>query len=623
MSETLRTRLAIAGTVCTVIIIWMLRHPYNGIENNDAALYSLLALARLHPQSLSADVFLRFGSQDTYTMFGPLYAAAIRLFDLEPAAALLSFAGQLVLFVCGWLFARSVMSARLALLAVGLFIALPSNYGAVHTFKYIESYLTPRQLAEAATLAALAASMTGRYALTCACMLAAMLLHPIMGLAGIVALTCLHLALPRPRLALVVVTGVALLSLVPTVIIPLGALAPFDREWLKMTAATAPYLFLWQWQFEDWVHLALPIAVLTLGASTTSAQPVRILCRAALLTGACGVAATWIYCDFLHSVIFTQMQPWRWLWLAESIGVLLLPIIARDCWQSGPSGRAALMLLAAAWMLSDSTDDPVLASVCLVFSSVACATILLRNPRVTQAVFLGSCLLLVCTLICNLAFKSQYVALNPVSESPQPLLNAHALYVWSRDGVLCCFALFTAWSFIERQGCRAGTLLQCASAGIACVLLSPFAWQSWTDFQYSPRLRAVFAPWRQLIPQGAQVVWPHNPMGAWYLLERPSYYSLHQLAGDLFSRAKAIEIHRRGHLIASVSPTAQTSELPLDADSLNVKGLEALCSDPELDFYVSWASLGPTPAGLIVPNPAEPRNQLHLYRCADLRDGSG
>ena len=90
---------------------------------------------------------------------------------------MLAFVGQLALFVCGWLFARTVMSARLALLAVGLFIALPSNYGAVHTFKYVESYLTPRQLAEAATLAALAASMTGRYALTCACTLAAMLLQ--------------------------------------------------------------------------------------------------------------------------------------------------------------------------------------------------------------------------------------------------------------------------------------------------------------------------------------------------------------------------------------------------------------------------------------------------------------
>ena len=71
------------------VVAWALAHPYQGIFH-DANLYTLQALARLHPQSLSQDVFLKFGSQDRFTLFSPIYAAAIRLIGLDHAAALLT-----------------------------------------------------------------------------------------------------------------------------------------------------------------------------------------------------------------------------------------------------------------------------------------------------------------------------------------------------------------------------------------------------------------------------------------------------------------------------------------------------------------------------------------------------
>jgi hypothetical protein len=641
MSEQLRTRLAIAGTALTVIAIWMLAHPYSGIESNDSSLYALLALARLHPQSLAADVFLRFGSQDTYTVFSPLFAAAVRLFDLEPAAAALAFAGQVTFIVCGWLLARSVMPARLALLSVGLLIALPSNYGDAHSFSYVESFLTPRQLAEAAILAALAANLTRRYALTCVCLLVAIVLHPIMALAGIVMLASLHVAVPRPRLALVVATGAVLLSLVPILVIPRGIFAPFDPQWLNLITSVTPYLFLRTWTLADWAHVALPIAVLALGASTGSVPSVRKLCLAALLTAACSLAVCWFYLDVLHSVIFTQMQPWRWLWLVASLAALLLPVVVRDCWRIGRPGRVAVVLLGATWVLTDNTADPYIAWTCIALACIACMAIRLQSPQAARLLFFASCVLLIGAFMCNLAFKFQYVPLNATEAVHGNLLAAKALQAWGGDGVLYALALIVAWSLIERQGSRLGTLLLCATAAISCLVLVPLAWRSWTDFHYTAQSRASFAPWRDVIPQHAQVVWPRNPMGAWYLLERPSYYSGHQFAGDVFSRAKAIEIHRRASVVASAlqatapSPVIPahanaaarsdngTPTIPPSADNLNAKGLAVLCSDPELDFYVSWTSIGPTPAGVIVPNPAKPRHQLHLYRCADFRNSSG
>jgi hypothetical protein len=643
MSNQIRIRLATVATVFTIAAIWILQNPYGGLEYNDASLYSFLALARLHPQSLPADVFLRFGSQDAYTIFGPLYAAAIRICGLEPAASILAFAAQVAFFICCWLFARNFMSARLALLAVGLLVALPSNYGAEHWFHYVENFLTPRQLSEAATLAALAASMTRRDAITAICLLTAILLHPIMATAGIVLLACLHIAIPRPRVAVVVAGGMALLFLVPILIIPSGVFAPFDPEWLKLSVSGASYLFMARWHAEDWAHLAAPIALLALGAATTSTPRVRNLCFAALLTATCSIAVNWIYVDLLHSVIFTRMQPWRWLWLVECVAVMLLPVVVRDCWRTDQSGRAGLVLLAATWVLSRSTADPYVASGCVALACLSALTVVwLKNTQSARSVMLGSWLLFICAILFNLSFKFQNVPLNPAGASNVPLLDPQTVRLWGGDGVLYAFALVIAWSFIARQASQIGTLLLCVAAAVACWIATPLAWQSWTDFQYTPALHTAFAAWRAAIPQQAEGVWPQNPMGAWYLLERPSYYSRHQIAGDIFSRQKAIEIHRRAGFVASVFQAASLEQTglgkpavklpssangqgaPANADNLNEKGLALLCADPALDFYVSRVHLSlPPGAGAIVPNPLKPRSQLHLYRCADIRKGDG
>jgi hypothetical protein len=52
------------------VIAWALSHGYRGLFH-DAGLYTLQALARLTATSLGHDLFLRFGSQDRYTIFSP------------------------------------------------------------------------------------------------------------------------------------------------------------------------------------------------------------------------------------------------------------------------------------------------------------------------------------------------------------------------------------------------------------------------------------------------------------------------------------------------------------------------------------------------------------------------
>jgi hypothetical protein len=629
--DRLASRIALAGSSLVILAIWILQHPYGGIDYNDSTLYTLLALARLNPQLLSDDVFLRFGSQDTYTVFSPLFAAAIKLLDLEPAAALLSLAGQILFFGCGWLLARRVMPARQAALAVGLLVALPSSYGVGSIFNYVESFLTSRQMSEALVLAAVSSTLARRPLMTAVCLLAAMLLHPIMALAGFVMLACLCVVLPRPRLALVLLAALLAASLVPILLIPRGVFAPFDATWLGLALDSTPYLLLSQWGPRDWCHLAVPVAVLAIGAIESPSSVARRLCRAALITAASSVIVMLIYCDLLHVVIFTQVQPWRWLWLVQVLAVVLLPVIAHDCWQNGLPGRTALILLLGAWALRD--DPATLITALLAVASVAAAS-RLAHQRQARMIFLGACALLIVALAINLAAKFSYAEINDTDANRASPLEANWLRIWGGDGVLYSAVLVAWWTWSWRTGRQPhlwAAIALSSMAAIVAVLLTPLAWQSWTNFHYTRAAYTAFAPWRTAIPQHSQVIWPHNPVGAWYLLERPSYYSIHQVAGDIFSRAKAIEIHRRAASIANALATSRAAppqhgpgirtraELPANADRLDARGLVLVCGDPQLAAVVSWNRIGPETLVPVVPNPGRPARRLHVYRCADLR----
>jgi len=172
-------RLVALASLC--LLCWALSHGYDGIVH-DARLYTLQALAHRHPEALSADVFLKFGSQDRFTLFSPLYAAAQDLLGVATAAAVLTFAFQLCLFWGAWILARSLLPPFAALVGVASLIALPGDYGADRIFTCVEPFLTPRMPAEALTLAALAAALRGRAALAATCVAGAALLHPIMDL---------------------------------------------------------------------------------------------------------------------------------------------------------------------------------------------------------------------------------------------------------------------------------------------------------------------------------------------------------------------------------------------------------------------------------------------------------
>src|SRR5580658_10183602 len=271
-----------ALTICLLCFAtWALVHGYQGIFH-DAVLYTLQALARLDPGALSQDVFLRFGSQDRFTIFSPLYAGTIHLVGAERAAAALTLAFQLALFAGALALARSVMPRALALLGVLVLIAVPGYYGPDRVFSCVEAFMTPRMAAEALVLGGIAGALCERRLLAALLIGAAALLHPIMAAAGIAALLAMYVALPYPRRALVLAIAIAAALAAAAYTMRAGsALGRFDEAWWTLIRDRSPYLFLSHWTLDDWARVAITLATVWIGGIILPDAKARVLCRAA------------------------------------------------------------------------------------------------------------------------------------------------------------------------------------------------------------------------------------------------------------------------------------------------------------------------------------------------------
>jgi hypothetical protein len=586
----------------SVLAVWMVQHRYLDIRH-DAIIYSLLALARIHPDPLAADVFLRFGSQDQFTVFSPVFAFMIRHFDLAAAAALMTFISQGALYVSAWLVARRFMSPASALVATGLLIAVPGYYGGAHIFSYTENFMTPRLPAEVLVLGGLAAALSHRTVVAALCILAALLIHPIIASAGVLMLLVTLLAAPRPMLAATVGLTIVLTALTGAVLMPTGPFARFDTEWLDLIGSRAPFLLESSWTIDDWILLEIPVSILALGAMLSGRPMLRTICGCAIVTALSGVALSFLFCDVLHAQLPTRLQMWRCAWIASVLAVLLSPVIVAECWNSRRAlVRAALAFLGCGLLMRPDSG----AGIVLVLSILSAAGArLYPHFKYEKYVVLGACAL---------------------------LLIAFAIAVM--DGLTVTFGAIMAVAAagaIQRV-IQPSVRMLCAFAAlpaIACVAATPGAVRSWTKLHYTPELRARFAPWRNQLPANSEVLWP-DPLGVWYLLNRQSYCSSPQLAGVVFSRDSAVELDRRTRVVGdalvasgafakdSKSATRLRHLMP-SLNDLDRAGLSVVCADRDLGYFVGPKQLGPIAMEPVTPDPTKPERRLYIHDCNDYR----
>jgi hypothetical protein len=609
------SRSGVLAVLCLCVLVWSLSHGYHGIVH-DARLYTLQALAYLYPESLSADVFLKYGSQDRFTVFSPLYAAAAKLVGIEPAAALLTLLSQLGLCAAAWYLARTVLPAGAALLGVAVLLALPGDYGADRIFTCVEPFLTPRMGAEALTLLALGAALRGRTLVAVACCVAAALLHPIMAAAGMVALALYYGALPRPRTA----TAVAVLGAAGLVaglaLWPADGRIRFDPLWLHLIEARSPYLFVTAWHWEDWSRAAVPLAGLGVAAGYLDGRA-RALSGIALLTALAGFALSLLLCDGMHWVLATQLQPWRWQWLATAVAMILLLPTLDVCRRRGPAGLISAALLAAAWIFCGSPYALVPAAAAVL--SPAAAGLKAGEQRL---ILWGSWGLLAVAVLWRLASTLEFTDVHYL-ELSIPVWARHAMSLSADGSVPLTVIAVTAWAAGTRRGraLAAGVALL-AVAGVVALL--PLTLQQWTVAEAPPQHAAGYAAWRARIPVGAEVFWPEAPVESWLLLQRPSYLSIVQTSGIVFSRGAALEMQRRALALEGIVAPEAFLGWSTAGGSLNLSKdqLRRACDAGVFPYLVTRADLGTAPLALIAESGVMFASSRRLYRCPLATPGS-
>ena len=353
---------------------FLLFRPYLGIVH-DARLYVGFALAPLDPDGVGRDLVFVHDGQSRLSVFRLILRVLLEWGGPVVAAAVVTYAGLLLWFAALVAFVRSLLGTTrgwsYALGVALLAVSLSPGYGPQRVFQFAEAFATPRALAEACVLAALAALLARRTGRAIGLLGLGLTVHPLMT-APAAAVALWFAVGARVRLLLVLVAGVVVAGVLGTAMMApatTGMLARFDTEWLRALNYRSSIVFLRHWESPDAARLLLHLVTTVLGATVLGGRAGRLMYSViAVVAGA--LLVTWVGADLVGHVLVTQGQPWRALWMLAILAALMMGVVLDAAWRApSPDGdvppsrdlrRAATVLLLLAWFVVDSNAATVL-----------------------------------------------------------------------------------------------------------------------------------------------------------------------------------------------------------------------------------------------------------------------
>jgi hypothetical protein len=599
-----------------VLLLWLLLLPYAGVRH-DARLYTAQALWHIHSEIYGNDIFFRYGSQDSFTLFTPVYVQLIRLFGVEHAAALITAFSQLAFMTACWFFAKRMYPPLIATVVVGLILILPGNYGSDYIFTYLETFATPRLLAESLTLFSLLAFVHQKKIIGSVLLLCSLLMHPIMAMAGVTFLAA-RWALNHPKLAALIAVSAATI-VIPLTLSPLGTHFRFDHEWLSIVERRSPYLFLRNWAYADWARLAVPLTTLAMNVWLQPNNLQQKWAKIASLTAILGLLVSLIGNDMLGLVLVTQAQPWRWLWLITLCALLLLPSLLHMLWQHEKAGQTTVFLLVAAWLVRNEASSMGI----IVFAASSAIAWRLNggSQQLWRLLWVGSLTLLLLVVTWLIVMNSMTAGI---------LLDTYHVPNWldlfrdvCTDGLIPLISLALAYFFATSTHFTS-RLTTAIAISLALIFLSHFMIANWLYEEYPASLIAKMESWRKLIPYNEEILWLDGITPTWLAVQRASYISGVQTTITLFSRTAAIEAKKRADEVTSVFPQTQTIDWTTKGTSdqslshlTKTTDLNKICAGIHVRFIVSNDTLNAKPiASAPIGMPIGYQN-AKLYKCQD------
>lgn len=630
---------------------WLVRYPYYGIEH-DAVIYALLVARQLDPTAYASELFFVFGSQDSFSLFSPLFGWLVSAFGLDLASrSLVLVGGAAWVAACLALGMTALRRHWLAFFACFLLASSHLNYSPNYsTFYVYEHFATARSLAFPLAIFAVAAAISSRNALSLAFGVLATLFHPLLGIWALLLWLCSKLP---DRL---VVSGLVLVFLV----VMLGPywsswerLQLMDPDWARLVRASSRDVFVGEWGEFRLTPVLFWLGLLWLGARHGETR-MRPWYQVMTLIAAWAILISQLCSLYWPVSLVIQAQPWRALWLAEVLGVVALADLMRAAWIF----RRTLFWMAIGFAIGlwsiDAWQTPWPFAALLVASwrplkqsGVRFLDWIERHRK--QACAAASIFLLALLPGYWLSLEIDGDALPVVWGEDFDALRGFLLA--GGDGV---FFLLLAWILGFSRWALAPGLV-----AIPAIALATSQWDGRTSLAKqveSKYLSTGTEPvWVESLRRagyrkGDVVAWARHDLDVWLLL-RTAYYAgvgdgnsaARQAVGMVFSRDRAIEARRRLERVSVAAllmeePTTKAvaarlaevrEQLRVDgADSDNLHrlgqgrptewGVKYLCSDPLL----SWIIVPHARVGEIYGVPFDPGpafgGRHYLYDCKDV-----
>jgi hypothetical protein len=598
--------------------LWCLLHRYWGLQH-DAQLYVLQALGRLEPRIYGGDLFLRFAGKADWTLFPTISSFFIGTLGPEKGAALATLLMHALWFGAAWLLIRGLMDRSLALLALGLIVAIPVGYGSGQVFRLIEPFFSARPLAEALSLLALAALVSHRFWLAAALALLAMSIHPLMAFP--VVLVMLLAAMPATRsLRANLLAGLVLIagSVAGSALLG-GAGMLMSGEWLELTRLRSAYLFVDTWTPGDWQTSLLPLVTLALASTALPDSSAKTIARSALIVGGTGLILTILSGGPIPLKLILQGQPWRWIWIGHFLALALLPLLIGALWKSDKTGRAAALFLVVSWMLSgwSSSDElaPVGAATLIAIGSLALWLARNRVSSSAVSVLLAGGWVAVLLTGAGLTASTLAVARGGFHFGTDPRWVELVTEIMKSFPPVAAFAVLLAWRLVMKGKTVAGPAIVAVVAAVVLITGAQGTYTAWTQNLFSSEDHSGFARWRERIPAEAEVLWPDEPQGSWFLLQRRNYLSQTQLAGIVFSGELAREARRRAVALGGFADPDSWFGKQCSSEAECLTGSpDQACAATGLDFVVLETEAGNPSARNEWPGPGQ---WAYLYDCAE------
>lgn len=612
-----------AAFFLTAVATWLLLRGYHGLIG-DAQLYAFQALSRIHP-SLSHDLYLQNTSQDQFTIFSPAYAWFIELLGVESAARSLTLLFTFWFLAAAWAIARTLTNREGAWLAVIFLLIVDGSYGGSGVFRVSEQFLTARLPAEALIATSLACFLRGSNVLAAVTVAAALLIHPLIALPGLLLLMCLRFSIRTSLLGGAAVAIAALFMAICAVQLPWMAkfLPIMDPTWLSIVQERSQFLFLRLWSFRDWEINVRPFLYLAFIAFSTPDNLARKVCLAAAIVGAAGLAVALIAGTVGPVALLVQGQAWRWVWVAVFVGTLLLPVTVLQIWPEKPWGP-----LCAALLLLGLTLPAASGTACVSLSLIAWLTRPISRIGATSFlrwIFLGLILAIAAWIAID-AWETASLAFHkPGADAAVPLRDFFALKI---PAVLAASLIW--WELRRRTGVLAPSLL-CFGLLALSIFVLPAAFKQSRSLASAADI-GEFSNWASVIPPTSTVlVVPARDVGTfvWFTLQRPNYLAADQSAGVVFSRATALEVRRRSEILLPVMDSNWKIRSKLRAAAASVKhqrdapsrpltaaNLSQICADTLLGFVISSQHIGFDP---LTHKTNGAWMNWNLYDCAKVR----